>query len=123
MWTEQHNMRVPSELVPRCPVCGSPMTMNLSADDTFLQDEGWYQAQGRYQAFLRRHEGLRTVFLELGVGCNTPGIIKYPFWKMAARNRKASYICINNSQMAIPTEILKCSLCIEADVGETLAAL
>ena len=91
MFAEQRDMKVPSELVPRCPVCGRPMTMNLRADDTFVQDEGWYQAQSRYQDFLRRHDGLRVVFLELGVGGNTPVIIKYPFWKMTVQNPQAGH--------------------------------
>lgn len=123
MFTEQKNMKVPSELLPRCPVCGSPMSMNLRCDDTFVQDEGWYQAQSRYQAFLRQHEGLRIVFLELGVGYNTPIIIKYPFWKMAVQNEKSLYICINDGQSAVPKELLSRSICIEHDIGEILAAL
>ena len=80
MVAEQKNMRIPSELVPKCPECGKPMTMNLRCDDTFVQDEGWYKASERYSDFLRRHEGMYILFLELGVGFNTPVIIKYPFW-------------------------------------------
>ena len=95
MFTEQQDMKVPTELIPRCPICGKPMTMNLRADDTFVQDEGWYHAQGRYQDFLRRYEGMRVVFLELGVGRNTPIIIKYPFWKYTHNNTNAFYACIN----------------------------
>lgn len=121
MFAEQQDMRVPSELVPRCPVCGRPMAMNLRADDTFVQDEGWYQAHGRYQDFLRRHEGMRTVFLELGVGMNTPAVIKYPFWKMAALNPKAVYVCINKGQAAAPRELLGRSLPIDRDIGEVLS--
>lgn len=123
MFTEQRNMKVPSELVPRCPVCGRPMSMNLRCDGTFVQDEGWYQAQSRYQVFLRRHEGLRIVFLELGVGYNTPIIIKYPFWKMTAQNRKSIYVCINGGQSAVPKEILNRSIYIGDDIGATLTAL
>lgn len=95
MLKEQSDMRIPSELVPHCPVCGKPMTMNLRCDNTFVQDEGWYAAQDRYTDFLRWHKGLRVLYLELGVGANTPVIIKYPFWKMTAGNPKASYVCIN----------------------------
>lgn len=93
------------------------MSMNLRTDNTFVQDEGWYQAQSRYQDFLRRHEGLRVLFLELGVGYHTPAIIKYPFWKMTARNPKATYICINDGQAFAPKEILARSLCISSDIG------
>ena len=75
MAAEQHDMRVPTELVLRCPFCGRPMTMNLRCDSTFGRDEGWYAAAGRYQDFLRRHEGMRVVYLELGVGGNTAAII------------------------------------------------
>lgn len=123
MFAEQRNMKVPSELVPHCPVCGRPMTMNLRCDDTFVQDEGWYQAQSRYQVFLRQHEGLRIVFLELGVGYNTPIIIKYPFWKMTAQDQKSIYVCVNGGQSAIPKEILNRSIYIDNDIGATLTAL
>ncbi|MBD5117846.1 MAG: Sir2 silent information regulator family NAD-dependent deacetylase [Clostridiales bacterium] len=120
MVEEQRDMRVPSELVPRCPRCGEPMSMNLRADDTFVQDEGWHAAAGRYAQFLRRHEGTRVVFLELGVGYNTPGIIKYPFWQMTARNAKAVYACVNAGQAACPAEIAKQAVCIDGDIGTVL---
>lgn len=120
MIEEQRDMRVPTELVPHCPVCGRPMTMNLRADDTFVEDEGWHAAAGRYADFLRRHEGLRVVFLELGVGGNTPGIIKYPFWRMTRDNPQATYVCINAGEAFAPHEISKQSLCIQGDIGEVL---
>ena len=118
MFAEQQDMKVPSELVPRCPVCGRPMTMNLRADDTFVQDEGWYQAQSRYQDFLRRHDGLRVVFLELGVGGNTPVIIKYPFWKMTVQNPQAVYACVNMGQAYAPKEISEQAVVIGNDIGD-----
>ena len=120
MIEEQRDMRVPTELVPHCPVCGRPMTMNLRADDTFVEDEGWHAAAGRYADFLRRHEGLRVVFLELGVGGNTPGIIKYPFWRMTRDNPQTTYVCINAGEAFAPHEISKQSLCIQGDIGEVL---
>ena len=120
MFAEQQDMKVPSELVPRCPVCGRPMTMNLRADDTFVQDEGWYQAQSRYQDFLRRHDGLRVVFLELGVGGNTPVIIKYPFWKMTVQNPQAVYACVNMGQAYAPKEISEQAVVIGNDIGSVL---
>ena len=120
MIEEQRDMRVPTELVPHCPVCGRPMTMNLRADDTFVEDEGWRLAAERCEAFLRRHEGLRTLFLELGVGGNTPGIIKYPFWRMTRDNPQATYVCINAGEAFAPHEISKQSLCIQGDIGEVL---
>lgn len=114
---------VPEELVPYCPHCGRPMSMNLRADSTFLEDEGWHRAAERYEQFLRRHKNLKIVFLELGVGYNTPGIIKYPFWQMTARNPKATYVCINRGQAVCPGEIEKQSICIDGDIGEILTQL
>ena len=120
MLKEQNDMRIPNELVPHCPVCGKPMTMNLRCDNTFVQDEGWYAAQDRYSDFLLRHKGLRVLYLELGVGGNTPVIIKYPFWKMTAGNPKASYVCINYQEAYAPREIRDSALCIENDIGKVL---
>ncbi len=123
MVEQQHDMRVPSELVPRCPVCGKPMTMNLRCDDTFVEDEGWHTAAERYSAFLRRHESSKTLFLELGTGYNTPAIIKYPFWRMTAQWPDATYVCINLGEASAPREIGKKSICINADIGAVLDAL
>ena len=96
------------------------MSMNLRADDTFVQDEGWYAAAQRYEDFVRRHSVKAVLYLELGVGMNTPGIIKYPFWQQVYKNPKASYICINQGQAYTPQEIEKRSLCLNTDVGEVL---
>ena len=123
MVEEQKDMKIPTALVPKCPVCGAPMTMNLRCDDLFVQDEGWYAAEGRYKDFLRRHKDLHILFLEIGVGFNTPVIIKYPFWQMTARNPKAAYACINQRQSLCPDEIARQSICIQADIGDTLALL
>ena len=123
MVAEQRDLRVPTELVPHCPVCGRPMTMNLRCDSTFVQDEGWYAAAGRYQDFLRRHERMRMVYLELGVGGNTPVIIKYPFWKMTYQNSNAFYVCINLSESCCPKEIQTKAVCINRDVGTVLHEL
>lgn len=123
MVVEQRNMRVPAELIPYCPVCGKPMTMNLRCDHTFVQDEGWYRASGRYEAFLRSHAGARLLFLELGVGGNTPVIIKYPFWRMTQSNPRARYACVNLERAYAPTELAGRSICIRRDIGQVLAAL
>lgn len=120
MWAEQRDMKIPSELVPTCPVCGRPMTMNLRSDDTFVQDEGWYAAAQRYKDFLLRYNGLRVVFLELGVGGNTPVIIKYPFWKYTFENPNAFYACVNFQEAFAPKEIAARSVCIERDIGDFL---
>lgn len=123
MIREQSDMRVPAELVPHCPHCGRPMTMNLRSDDSFVQDEGWYRAANRYQDFRRRHAHGRVLYLELGVGYNTPGIIKYPFWQETYRNPKASYACVNLGDAAAPKEIEERALCIDGDIGEILKKL
>lgn len=123
MVARQQDMRVPGELVPRCPVCGRPMTMNLRADNTFVQDEGWEQAAQRYHTFLQRHKRCHVLYLELGVGYNTPAIIKYPFWQMTLQNPNAAYACINSGQAAAPREIAKRSICISADIKTVLEQL
>lgn len=104
MLVEQKNMKIPSGLIPYCPACGAPMSMNLRADDAFVEDEGWHAAAQRYAEFLRRHEGQHILFLELGVGGNTPVIIKYPFWRMTYQNPKAVYACVNLSEAYCPRE-------------------
>ena len=123
MTAEQKHMKIPSGLVPRCPVCGRPMTMNLRADNTFVQDEGWYAAAKRYEDFLRRHQGLRVLFLELGVGGNTPGIIKYPFWRFTGENPNAAYACVNLGEAFAPQELAPRALCIDADIGQALSGI
>lgn len=123
MFEQQKNMRVPSELIPHCPVCGKPMSMNLRADDTFVEDDGWHMAAERYNEFLRRHKGLHILFLELGVGMNTPAIIKYPFWKMTYANPNAVYACLNFGEAYVPDEIAKQSICINVDIHEVLNLL
>ena len=120
MVEQQCNMRVPSELVPHCPVCGRPMTMNLRCDDTFVEDEGWHQAAERYSEFLRRHKGLKTLFLDLGTGMNTPAIVKFSFWRMANEWPDAAYACINLGEAYAPREIEARSICINADIGSVL---
>lgn len=123
MVKRQEDMKVPTELLPVCPHCGKPLTMNLRSDDTFVEDEGWHRAAERYENFLRTRAGDKILFLELGVGYNTPVIIKYPFWQMTAKNPNAIYICINQGQAVRPQEIEKQSICIDADVGDTLSII
>lgn len=123
MVAQQKDMKIPTELIPKCPVCGAPMTMNLRSDMTFVQDEGWYAASNRYDDFIRRHENLHILFLELGVGANTPVIIKYPFWQMTAKNPNATYACINYGEAFCPQEIEKQSVCINSDIAAVLEDL
>ena len=123
MVEQQKGMRVPTELVPHCPLCGKPMTMNLRCDDTFVQDEGWYSASERYTDFLRRHKGLKVLFLELGAGMNTPTIIKFSFWRMVNEWKNATYACINLGEAYAPREIQANSICINEDIGNVLKQL
>ena len=123
MLARQENMKVPTELIPVCPHCGRHMTMNLRCDDTFVEDKGWHRAAERYENYLRTRAGEKILFLELGVGSNTPGIIKYPFWQMTAKNPDAVYACINQGQAVCPPEIERRSVCVNADIGQVLRIL
>ena len=123
MVTRQEDMKVPTELLPVCPHCEKPLTMNLRSDNKFVEDEGWHRAAERYENFLRTRAGGKILFLELGVGYNTPVIIKYPFWQMTAKNPNAIYACINQGQAVCPQEIQQRSICINADIGQVLQSL
>ena len=123
MLEEQRNMRVSAELIPFCPICGKPMTMNLHCDATFVQDDGWYRASQRYKEFLEQHKGKRVLFLELGVGMNTPAIIKFPFWHLANEWENGAYACINLGEAYAPEEIKAKSICINEDIGGVLQKL
>lgn len=123
MVAQQKNMRVPSELIPYCPRCGEPLSMNLRSDTSFVEDEGWKKAASKYSDFLYQKRHANIVYLELGVGNNTPGIIKYPFWKRTYENPKATYVCINSEESTMPKEILKQSIFIEEDLTTVLSDL
>ena len=123
MVERQKDMKIPSALLPVCPHCGKPLTMNLRSDSKFVEDEGWHRAAERYENFLRTREGQKILFLELGVGYNTPIIIKYPFWRMTHQNPRAVYACINLSEAYCPREIQEQALCIKGDIGRCLAKL
>ena len=123
MVKRQEDMKIPTELLPICPHCGKPLTMNLRSDNKFVEDKGWHRAAERYENFLRTHEGQKILFLELGVGYNTPVIIKYPFWQMTAKNPNAIYACINQGQAVCPQEIEQRSICMNADIGQILQNL
>lgn len=120
MVEQQQDMKIPTDLIPYCPHCGAPMTVNLRIDGTFVQDIGWYKASERYSEFLRKHENLHVLYLELGVGNNTPVIIKYPFWNMTSKNKNAVYTCINYQEAYCPPQIKKQSICIQSDIGKVI---
>lgn len=123
--TDKLATAIPSDLVPVCPECGAPATTNLRADGSFVEDEGWHRANDRYYGYLKGHavSGKRVLFLELGVGFNTPSIIKYPFWQMAARNADATYACVNVRDVSNPRKIEQRSICIDGDINEVLGGL
>ena len=123
MVDRQKDMRIPTELIPVCPRCGKPLTMNLRSDDKFVEGEGWHAAAERYESFLRTRKGQKTLFLELGVGYNTPVIIKYPFWRMTAKNPNAVYACINRGEALGPKEIAAQSIYMDCDIAQALEAL
>ena len=123
MVKEQKDMKIPTELVPKCPVCGKPMTMNLRADDKFVEDEGWHLACKRYERFVKDNKDKNVLFLELGVGMNTPGIVKYPFLRLTAQNKNARYVCVNTEIAYAPDEIKDRALCIPSDIGLVIESL
>ena len=123
MVAEQKNMRVPSELIPKCPVCGEKMTMNLRVDDTFVEDEGWHAAAERYEKFLSQHQTDHILYFELGVGMNTPGIIKFPFWRMTLKNPNATFATIDKNEVYVLDEIQNQSIAIKGDIKEVLKIL
>ena len=120
---KQIQMHIPSELIPYCEDDGKEMAMNLRADDTFVEDEGWHTAAQRYTEFIRRHSGTKTLLMELGVGYNTPSIIKFPFWRITAANKDAVYACLNYGQAYASDEIKDRSICINGDIREILMKL
>lgn len=120
MLLQQKDLKIPSSLIPYCPKCGAFMTMNLRCDQTFVQDEGWYQGQFRYNDFINKHRDLKIIYLELGVGQNTPVIIKYPFWNYTNINKKATYVCINYGESFCPDEIKKQVILINGDIDQVI---
>lgn len=114
---------IATELVPHCPHCGAELTTNLRCDERFAEDEGWHRAAERYYDFVRRSSGCKVLFLELGVGYNTPGIIKYPFWQMTSQNLDATYACVNLGQSMAPPVIESRSITIDADISQVVSDL
>ncbi len=123
MVLDQRDLRVPTELVPRCPVCGREMAMNLRADDRFVEDEGWHAAARRHSAWLDAHASGRVLYLELGVWANTPGIIKYPFWRRVAQNPQAVYAVVNKGEAYVPPELREHSIALDGDIAEALVTV
>ncbi len=120
MVARQEDMKIPSELIPKCPVCNKNMTVNLRCDDKFVEDEGWHKANERYENFLKKYKDKKILLLELGVGGNTPVIIKYPFWRMTLMNESATYACINLGESVCSEEIENRSICVDADISKVI---
>ena len=119
----QKDMKIPTDLIPKCPKCGKPMSMNLRADETFVQDAGWHAASKRYSEWVEENKTKKIVLLELGVGFNTPGIIKFPFWRIAAMNPKSTFVSINKEESVCPDVIASRSLLFNDDITSVLAKL
>ena len=122
MVEQQKDMKIPTGLIPKCPKCGKPLTMNLRSDDKFVEDQGWHEAARRYRDFLNSLDG-KILYLELGVGYNTPGIIKYPFWQMTEDNPEATYACVNFGEAVCPEGIRMQAICINGDIGTVIDEL
>lgn len=123
MYEAIDGFKIPTEMIPKCPVCGADANMNLRCDDTFVEDLGWHDACARYEKFINENKDKRILYLELGVGMNTPGIIKYPFWRFTKMNKKATYACVNLLQVYCPREIENQSICIKADIARVIKSL
>lgn len=123
MVKDQRDMRIPTELIPRCPDCGEPLVPNLRVDEDFCEDEGWHAAAARYQAWREAHRTGRVLYLELGVGGNTPGIIKYPFWQAVRDNPQAAYACLNKGEAFAPADMVSRSLLMDADLADVLHSM
>ena len=123
MFKEQKNMKIPKELIPKCPVCKGEMFPNLRGGDYFVEDEGWHKAAERYEDFLRKHKNGKILFIDLGSGMNTPSIFKFPFMRMTYNNKNAVYVAINKGEAFCIEEIESQSICINRDIGEVLKEL
>lgn len=123
MYEKQNDMKIPSELIPVCPYCRKPLTTNLRTDEKFVEDEGWYEARKRYSDFIQKHKELNVLYLEIGVGMNTPVIIKYPFWKMTYENPRATYACINFEDCFYPSDIADRIIFVKSDIKTVIERL
>ena len=123
IWYNLHDGMIPQSLIPKCPVCGRNMSMNLRCDDTFVEDKFWHEAAKRYQQFLNDNKNKKILFLELGVGFNTPVIIKFPFMRMTYQFKDAFYVCINKGYNRVEEEIRNKSLVIDSDIKEIIEEL
>lgn len=120
MVKQQKNMKVPDELIPFCPVCSRPLLPNLRADNTFVEDDGWHKAKDRFLTFSERYMNSKIMYLELGVGYNTPGIIKYFFWKRAAENKNSLFVTVNLYDDYYPEDIKDRTFSFNMDINNVI---
>ena len=123
MVTEEKAMRIPAELIPHCPKCGREMDFNLFWDDTFVRDEGWHTTHDRYEEYLSQHSSGKILYLELGVGFNSPGVIKIPFWNMAFQNPEAIFTSVNLTMPCYPAALSSRTIVISADIDAVIRDL
>lgn len=123
MDAEQKGCLIPSELVPICPVCGGKMAMNLRCDQYFVEDEEWHEAADRYAGFLSENRNKKVVLLELGVGFNTPVIIRFPFEKMMREQESYALIRLNKEEAVVPESFGKRAVGIGGDMAATIAKI
>lgn len=117
------NCKIPSNLIMKCPVCGGNMDMNLRKDENFVQDEHWYEMSQRYDEFLNKIQNKNVVLLEIGVGFNTPGIIRFPFEQMTANNVKTTLIRINKDYPLPMLEIRNRTISFDEDTNKIIEDL
>lgn len=117
------NCKIPSDLVMKCPVCGGNMDMNLRKDANFVQDKNWYRQSEKYEDFLSRSKGKNVVLLEIGVGFNTPGIIRFPFERMTAISEKTTLIRINKDYPNPMLEIKNKTISFDEDTNKIIEDL
>lgn len=123
MIEQEKDMKIPAELIPHCPKCGREMDFNLFWDNTFVRDKGWHIAHDRYENYIAAHNKGHILYLELGVGYNSPGVIKYPFWQMAAENPDATFASVNLSLPSYPAFLQERSIVISADIDRVITDL
>lgn len=117
------SLTIPTELIPKCPDDGTDVTTNLRVDEAFVEDDGWHAASASCAAFIREKKGRHVLYLEIGIGANTPVIIKYPFWALTAEGSRAAYACLNQGEAFCPKQIEKQSICLDGDADELISML
>ncbi len=120
MGETRYDCLIPTDLVPKCHVCGGKMEMNLRCDDFFVEDEAWHEAANRYVDFLKEVKEKNVVLLELGVGFNTPTIIRFPFEKMVRENASYSLIRLNMDEAVVPESFEKRAVGIGGDMAKAI---